>query len=225
MLPWDDPNHDVMGDLVAFKKKWRDSYMTNMNLGGTYVAPKLIIWLDPGGTTGMAAFWTIDSGIDKAMTWERAQMPCTDGYFLKAMFKQLQLWTTTVQPFIAKPRVHIGYETFDYRMTERYRDKIDYTAAEVIGALKYWAVDRDYVKLIPSGAGLGKGFWTDNRIKQLHLWVPGQGHAMDATRHLLRYRSFSLGEKHLFDPFRPTDVEVPPDGPLTNRLGGSSSPS
>jgi hypothetical protein len=108
-----------------------------------------------------------------------------------------------MEPITSSTMMHLIVERFDFRMEERYRDRIDYTAAEVIGALRVWASDRECVKLIRVGAGLGKGFWRDDRIKTLRLWVPGARHAMDATRHLLRYRSFTLNEQWLFDPFKP----------------------
>ena len=98
------------------------------------------------------------------------------------------------------------YESFDFRKDERDRTKIDYTPAEVIGALRFWALSRkDTVKLVKQGAGIGKGgFWSDDKIKTLALWVPGAKHAMDATRHLLYYRAFTLSDASLLEPFHPT---------------------
>jgi len=161
--------------------------------------PRLIIAIDPGGTTGIA-YWT------KEDLWGREQIDaCRDDMQLNTLFTQLSGICRYAEPFAGKAVVHLIYEPFEFRKDERNRDKIDYTAAEVVGALRMWAYKRDYVKLIRSGASLGKGFWIDAKIKALGLWVPGQRHAMDATRHLLSYRSFQLNDLSLFEPFRPKE--------------------
>jgi len=181
-------------------------------LGSTlYVPPKLIIAIDPGGTTGYAAYWPVAATRIVQGTWERHEIEnCELGFQLRHLLREIGSLTRTVQPFIAKPTIHIVYEPFEFRRNERERDKIEYTSAEVVGALKYWADDLDYVKLVPQPASSGMAFWDDAKIKKLGLWVPGRRHAMDATAHLLKYRSFVLGEKHLYLPFKPealaTDV-------------------
>jgi len=170
----------------------------------TFSPMKLIIAMDPGGTTGLA-YWTLDD------LWGREQIDCCDDDFrLSTLFSRLEGICRYAQPFTGHKSVHIVYEPFEFRKDERDRYKIDYTAAEVVGALRLWAYSRDYVKLVRSGASKGKGFWIDDKIKALGLWVPGQRHAMDATRHLLAYRSFQLNDLSLFEPFRPpaTGVEI-----------------
>ena len=43
-------------------------------------------------------------------------------------------------------------------------------------------------KCLPAEA---KAFWKDDKIKKLGLWIPGKGHAMDALRVMLTYKSKS----------------------------------
>jgi hypothetical protein len=134
--------------------------------------------------------------------------PCDNDEMLHKLLRYLDEMCQLAVPYNGKGKdVTFLYETFDFRMEERYRDKIDYTAAEVIGAMRMWAFERsEVVTLVKAGAGLGKGFWTDAKMKQAGLWVTGMKHAMDAKRHLLRYRAFKLNDTSLFEPFRPKDA-------------------
>lgn len=103
--------------------------------------------------------------------------------------------------------LHIVCERFEFRKTDQYRDKIDYTAAEYVGVVKLFAkmYKNANVKLIMQSASQVKEkkgqenppFWTEAKIKHLGLWVPGKPHAMDAVRHYLYYRTFTLGDKTL----------------------------
>jgi hypothetical protein len=166
--------------------------------------PGVIIAIDPGGTTGVA-WWTADGREVNPSQFQTKQIgPCTD---------DAELWyLTTVLGGIIRSnpnrRIRVIGESFDFRMEERYRDKIDYTAAEVIGALRLWhhPLDQDQIFMEFKGAGLGKGFWSDEKIKKIGLWRQGQRHAMDAMRHLLRYMAFQLDMVELFEPFRPPPV-------------------
>jgi hypothetical protein len=122
---------------------------------------------------------------------------------LQELFTNLGGMCRWAEPLTGKGDVHIVVERFEFRKDEQYRDKIDYTAAEVVGALRLWCIDRSYIRLIQKSASLGKPFWTDDKIKTIGLWVPGYKHAMDATRHLLQHRLFDLGHEYLLEPFRP----------------------
>jgi hypothetical protein len=183
--------------------------------------PRVIIALDPGGTTGVA-FWVpsvMNKGNDRGEVWGREQIgspetPCSQDVVLEQLMYRLTGIGRFAEPYTGTGEVHLVVESFDFRKDEAYRDKIDYTAGEVIGAIRYWCLNRPHVKFIRAGAGLGKGFWDDDKIKKLGLWVPGQRHAMDATRHLLRYRAFALNDKSLFEPFRPSQY---PFAPPTNQ--------
>jgi hypothetical protein len=163
--------------------------------------PKVIIAIDPGGTTGIA--WCT-LGPDGPI-WGREEIgPCTDDAELALVLRYITDVTRYAEPFNNRPdQVVVICERFEFRLDERSRTKIDYTAAEVIGALRIWAHERPYVRLVMTGAGLGKGFWSDDKIKTLGLWVPGQRHATDALRHLLRYRLFAMNHTELLQPFKP----------------------
>lgn len=166
--------------------------------------PKVIIWVDPGGTSGVSV-WA-----QRTDKWYHCQVEdCSKDEQLYLLLMNLVGYMELAVPYSGEDDIILGWETFDFRMEERYRDKIDYTAAEVIGALRMWAYARPNVKVVHAGAGLGKGFWSNEKIKQCSLWVPGQRHAMDARRHLLRYRLFKLQHNSLLDPFKPPPSNIP----------------
>lgn len=158
--------------------------------------PDIVIGLDPGGTTGIA-WW---SAVRNVYNAEQIQHCDTDSQLLSLM-THIGIQTREHGPL----RTHIVCEKFEFRLDERDRTKIDYTAAEVIGALRYWRANYlPDVTLVMQGATKGKGFWTDDKLKKLGVWVPGKKHAMDALRHVLAYRVFDLGHKELLEPFRPS---------------------
>jgi hypothetical protein len=180
---------------------------------------KVIGWLDPGQTTGLAVWVSkeqrvvldkIDSTSHREFyTWQVPNCHMDEG--LAGLYDLLALWTSWSYPrmpgSVAK-EVLIGIESFDFRMQERYRDKIDYTAPEIIGAVRCWALDRSTVELKRAPAALGKGFWTNEKLQRVDLYVPNAPHAMDALRHLLRYLTFESTDKDaakgLFDKLKAT---------------------
>lgn len=168
---------------------------------------RALVWIDPGGTTGIAS-WTAPDDPNKAISqqlWRTVQIgPCDQDMSLATILNELNAIVHQCEPFHNdQPFLTVGFESFDFRKEEQYRDRIDYTAAEVIGAIRCWGLSRKSVHLVRAGAGIGKGFWTDDRLKALGLWVPNYRHAMDAMKHLLRYRAFVLHHTELFEPFRP----------------------
>lgn len=153
-----------------------------------------ILAFDPGGTTGWCYF---DIG------WlERAQISDQDHFkvLFDLMIKIAGKRTST--------QLHIVCERFDFRKSDQERDKIDYIAAEYVGVVKLFAklYKHSNVKLIMQSASQVKEhkgnkenppFWTAAKMEHLGLWIPGIPHAMDATRHYLYYRTFTLGDKTL----------------------------
>jgi hypothetical protein len=97
---------------------------------------------------------------------------------------------------------HIVCESFEFRKTERHRDFINYIPREYIGVVNLFVQHHadPNVKLFMQSAMnvIGdRAFFTDDKIKKLGLWVPGRKHAMDATRHYLYHRVFTLKDKSL----------------------------
>lgn len=163
--------------------------------------PDVIIGIDPGGTTGLC-WWRRSIRATDMYDWMQIDNCSTDEQ-IRVLLRLLGSVSGLAVPYTRAHQVHVVCEKFEFRLDERDRTKIDYTAAEVIGAVRCWAMDLEHIKLIRRGATIGKGFWTDDKLKTLGVWVPGKKHAMDATRHLLSYRLFGLEHKGLLEPFRP----------------------
>jgi hypothetical protein len=90
---------------------------------------------------------------------------------------------------------------------KRMRPRIDYTAPKVIGIVDFYADNNvlDPQLYRRQKAALVKGdnaFWTDDKIKRVGLWQPGKRHAMDALRHLLYYKAFTLKDTNLLFQLR-----------------------
>jgi hypothetical protein len=165
--------------------------------------PGVIVAVDPGGTTGIA--WWKPNAPEGTSHYGTEQVPaCDTEGGLRSLLYHVGVWLAEATP------AYLVVERFEFRQEDsQMRSKIDYTAAEVIGALRALVCDRQGVTLVKQGAAQAKGFWTDDKIQKLALWVPGQKHAMDAMRHLLAHRLFVLGDKKLLDPFRPVRPAAP----------------
>lgn len=155
----------------------------------------MILALDPGGTTGVCLYNPVRD--------------TTEIEHFGPHEHHRELWDmlaeTLGESFTAGVRLHIVCESFEFRQTERHRDFINYIPREYIGIAKlFWQIHRS-----PSGvmyyeqrASQAKGFFSDDKVKQLTLWVPGRKHAMDATRHYLYHRVFTLNDKSLLYKLR-----------------------
>lgn len=164
--------------------------------------PDLIIGIDPGGTTGIA-WWHRSTGAYNSKQVQSCRLN-------DRLWEVIETVTTlTTEPTVNRKLAHVVVEKFEFRLEERDRTKIDYTAAEVIGALRLWSIVHSAdecgwdVDLIMQGATKAKGFWTDEKLKDMGVWVPGHKHAMDALRHVLAHRVFTLDDKAVLQVFRP----------------------
>lgn len=152
--------------------------------------PFRILALDPGETTGCAsAEWKPSSSEDTLTSVEQIKF-CQ--WHIDDHPHHVQLWSALG----ANPYDEIVWETFDFRQRihkdvetgEVYVDQtnLNLKAREYIGVTElYCALNDVFHFSINSSAA--KHFITDEKIKQLGLWLPGMTHAMDATRHLLRH--------------------------------------
>lgn len=162
-----------------------------------------IIAIDPGGTTGIAI-------------WNGRHFEFDE---FGGSVPHWTLWDMLSSRYTTMPgnqALQIVCEDFDWRLEEadraeredgtsaetKKRTKIDYTAAELVGVVKLFAQSHD-ASLTLQKAALAKGgfFGTEHndKIKRLSLWRPGMRHAMDALRHLLYYRVFTLQETYILD--------------------------
>lgn len=151
--------------------------------------------LDPGGTTGVAMFE------QEIIQGEWIGKPKFDFLQLGPEPHHSGLFTLLELRFTFNH--HIVCESFQNRGMDK---RIE--AAELIGVVKLSEQIRELKSLgatsghvhwqtasVIKGNDSKKIFWTDDKVKHLGLWVPGQRHAMDALKHLLHYMTFTLKDE------------------------------
>ena len=117
---------------------------------------------DPGGTTG----WV--------RSFPAATTPVVTG--------QTKLTPYELFKVIEREQPNkIIYETFKIRQN---RLGVDLTPVELIGVILLCG-DMFDIELIGQGADVGLPFWTNDKLRHIGLYVPGQQHGMDALRHYL----------------------------------------
>jgi hypothetical protein len=99
----------------------------------------------------------------------------------------------------------VVYERFVYQK----RDKVELWPVQVIGIINYWCWINNRVPYVQTPAQ-AKNLWPDEKLKKLGLWIEGQPHAMDATRHMLYHLVVSKGDRSWLENLRPPTVTSPP---------------
>lgn len=148
-----------------------------------------IVALDPGGTTGVAISYQ-DSGRHQMV--DQFQIDTTTPAGLRDLYDTLR----------RRVAAEIVMERFQFRYGGG-RSKVVLTPVEVIGVVKLYAVQNDIKELYEQTPSQAKNLITDDKIRKVGLWVPGQPHAMDATRHLLYHLIVTRREKRWLEQLRP----------------------
>lgn len=123
-----------------------------------------ILSADPGVTTGVVLY-----NNDYYSYWE---IDC----------RSLQAWENFL--IGANPDVII-YEDFKHRPGLM---KAELYSLQVIAVIRLYAEKNNIQVTFTPLPTEAKKFWTNDKIQKLGLWNPGEGHAMDALRVLLKYR-------------------------------------
>ena len=135
------------------------------------VIPKRILAFDPGGTTGYAVL--IDDKDDKIDTG------ILEGEHHHPLLNFLHDWAPET----------IVYERFDYRRNKKHAE-LD--SVEYIGVIKMYGQMTNCPIIEQPQLKGQKGFWTDDKLKELELYTPNITHPNDAVRQLLYYITFTL---------------------------------
>ena len=150
--------------------------------------------LDPGLTTG-AAVGTLK-----------------DGHMLiratQHKFDHLELWQ---QLELLNPDYLI---TEDFEFRRGRRDGLILYSLELIGVMEIWT-SLKHKPLFRQSASKGKGYYSDAVLKKNEVYMPGKGHAMDATRHLLQWYTFEWGYQFNTKGF---SLEPKPKGTINPKL-------
>lgn len=137
----------------------------------------IVLCLDPGGTTGYA--WG-SIGSDEIFRYHGAG--------------QSQL--TTVGLFGLLESVSPAY-----LVTEKFESRagiagVELVSRNLLGVCELWAETRNRHHHQQS-ASEGFGFYADAKLQKLDVFIPGNVHANDATRHLLHWATFKQGSRWL----------------------------
>lgn len=154
-----------------------------------------ILALDPGGTTGYCyadpSLCTTSASVVGHIGPHEHHADLYDGLHNAHKFAKQ-----------GEAELHIVCEQFEFRQTERHRDFINYIPREYIGVVKLYVQWHPEVHLFMQSAAQAKGFFDDDKVKKLGLWIPRRKHGMDAVRHYLYHRVFTLGDKSLLQQLR-----------------------
>lgn len=149
----------------------------------------MIYAIDPGPHTGV--FWIDALGKPRRLTFDYT-VPEHEG--LKLPHRHLYSWLlATVNPVTD----WLVCESFEYRKEDaKNREYIDYSPGELVGVVKLFA-QLTTTPLYMQMASQAKGFWKDDKLKRVELFVPGDSfrHVRDATRHWLHFTSFVQGDQ------------------------------
>lgn len=133
-----------------------------------------VLAFDPGETTGVCIF---------------------QGSVLKAV-EQL---STGLMPMAAvtlcnyvqqfKPDIVVAEDYKVYKWKTDSHAWAELHTPRLIGALEYYLYTQS-IPLIKQSAQVGKGFCTDDRLKEWGFYSPAKRHAMDAIRHACQFLMF-----------------------------------
>lgn len=146
----------------------------------------LIVAFDPGGTTGWAAYLEADTHlVTPTPRFDCGQLGPEPHH--KELFNKLTLNV---------PKTVIT-ESFEFRQSDVNRTKINLISREYIGVMRLWSDIHPWAGFYQQTPSQAKALISNEWIKALDLWKPGQRHAMDAMRHLLWYLVNKQGHKEL----------------------------
>lgn len=137
----------------------------------------MTVWLDPGKTTGIAAWYhRFDMFSSMEADFKAA------GQWL-TMLAQFGYGDSIVNQFTSSP-IELGWEAFITTPgTVRRGGKPDYSL-EVIGMARWLCLEHG-MTILPAQISSQMALGTDARLKAMGWYKPGKPHANDAARHLL----------------------------------------
>jgi hypothetical protein len=136
---------------------------------------KAILALDPGGTTG----WALVQQDEFAELYNVGQIGPGDHHKV--------LWNMISKLNAQHVDFRLVCESFEFRQGKQ-RAGIVLVSKEYIGICKLFGQCFPETPVVFQTASQAKAFVTDEKIKALDLWSPGNKHAMDAMRHLITYQ-------------------------------------
>lgn len=128
-----------------------------------------ILALDPGGTTGYAAFTMYEILDASEVVGDAATMEALIKHFSPSI---VVIEEYRIYPGKAKTHIHSDVPT-----------------ARLIGAIEY-ICQKLGIPVVKQGAGMAKGFCDNDKLRAWGMYKVGYGHARDAIRHGAYYLIF-----------------------------------
>lgn len=151
--------------------------------------------IDPGPHTGI--FWLDDEGQHRVtLDYTDKALPCYDTPHMNLYHWLMQMINPKTDGIVC--------ESFEFRKEDaKNREYIDYSTGEFVGVVKLYCQLTQVPRYTPS-ASIGKGFWDDDKLKRVGLYVPGkeQRHVRDATRHWLHFQTFTVHDNTWLEKLR-----------------------
>lgn len=139
-----------------------------------------ILSLDPGVTTGYA-YGEVNDGVFRYVGAGQHKLS-VDG-----------LWRLLegVSP------LYILAESFEFR--QQQRDGLVLYSRNLLGVSELWCKLHD-AYFYEQSASVGKGYYSDDQLRNAGVYLRGRPHANDAIRHLLHWTTFRRGSEWLARP-------------------------
>ncbi len=168
---------DLTAGSISVSTTFLDFYSRMKGRPPVERLPKLIIGIDPGETTGLCVF------INKPIPFIRQHQRNTSiiEWGVDCYNEVIPDDMSDVVVVIESYRIY-SWKTKQHTWASLLTPRL-IGCAETLCRLKK-------VPLIQQSAQQGKGFVTDERLKQWGLYIPGRPHACDATRHVLQFLLF-----------------------------------
>ena len=133
----------------------------------TFTESTVVVGVDPGGTTGIG-LWSRPVGL----SLREIADPADAVDWLAQMAFAIPHAVFVVERYIITPATA--------KMSQQH------DALEIIGAVKYVARQHGH-GLVMQSPSEAKSFATDAKLKRIGWYEKGQGHARDASRHVLTF--------------------------------------
>lgn len=139
-----------------------------------------ILSLDPGETTGITEAFLSDEGHAQVTYGQEA-------------FSVLELWNLLAR---SNPD-YLICEDFEYR-PGKAKPNVNLYPVQLIGICHLWDQSKQFQSYNPrrfflQKAATGKAHFTDDKLKELELYVEGLDHGRDSVRHFLHWLNFGWG--------------------------------
>jgi len=141
-----------------------------------------ILAIDPGVTTGLCT----------AIFHER-QLAISIQQSKLSMLEMENYLERTIELRLADD-LHIVYEDFQYRNVSR--TGLNLYPVKLIGVIELVQEKYPSVGFYKQSASTGKGYWSDEALREIGVYQRGTPHGRDAQRHLLHWLAFKEGSQY-----------------------------